>query len=1143
MTTFPHRLSSGFQYLCSSSEAALGYFTLKDLTERGKFVFGYLSIAASQDTSFAVMDIFRQLDRSGTGKVHAEDFVVGIVRHLLTLSSSSKRVDDLALEMWQQLAPTGVTASILSALEDTKDESSIPQKLQRCPLFCANLLAIKYRIEANLMQNNRGLTKMALSNIITASLEEVVAEILLHFHISTTRLGELLAEDAMYGSLGGVGLGADQHVQERLKAVSAAKQRLQSLPVVWYPLNRGTGGMNSAPPPTAMSAALNFPADMTPSMKRQSMLALGLASSGQPIKGLLAHDGDEDDDDERNGGSGGAMSSRQKRQSVSFRQSISGGIGAQGSVRGPGETTTRRETLGSFIDYLAQMGVPTDGDAAEAALDQLDSTQMFLLQTAYKSLDSFFALMSQDAETGLMHSASSTISSASAASLSIPCGARPNDVKYRLAGLKTLVCGDVEDTSMSVDDLVSPAGPYGPSYLNRQRTRALADSVLPFASENPASLQKAVDEKLIKGHHLTNIEGELAQALCESQDELRRTRMRLEIVGLVQAHVASQVQSAAALSPLDAALPMHSEDSRGRDDEQLPEQSGSLTRSQSESPCSWKRNDSTAGRLFEQIEGTKDEAAWGRTPSSETKGSSRDPMDCHRGHITATPLSASISSGPYFVKSTDPPPSFDDILGELSGVRALLASRGQSSTALGHLLATPSAIVPLHGDKTIGPTLKNLEELADKLSETLQRVQVSEESQTEFARALREAEENEAQLVSFIQTNEGDKTKHMSTEIELQMSREELKRLQVENINAKVWSRALDHCQIQLKEKDNDLKKRGREIAELRQKLEGGDNQVQQLEENFKLKTQLESLNHDKDRVDKENRRLEKGFKNANEKLSGKLHEVHKLQKLLHASEDELEESKAQIQRLFRTIVDMKTQTAQMEELRRRLELLKGQVEEKDKELSSTRGVVELANALKRETTLNDEHIFKLEDDLSELRIQVDLAEPLRKNFEDERNKLRQASKEINELKTAKHELLFQLHDLKQVEERNAQLTLDLQEFKAKVDKLPGLVGDVAKLRASSRASVHALKEQDKLFEQVKRERGRLEKENERLKLDLDRCKNCEILLKEKEEELVTIYIPVRLFITHAFLPSLSHSFLINTLLSNSVRCTHMIYS
>lgn len=311
--SYPHRISACFQFLDADN---LGYFTLRDLTERGKFVFSSLSIPPSQDTSFAVMDIFRTFDRSGTGRVHAEEFVVGIAQHVLRLSADAKLMDDVAAELMQQLSPQGITSSIVSALDDPASKL-----LSRCPLFCANMLALKYRVSANLQSAHpRGVSREKLARLLSESMDEVVAEAQTHFHLPASRLADLLADDFSYPAPHGAPSAAELH----LKAVAAAAKRLGPHAVVWAP-----EGKAAATPSTRRSVYLS---------------ASGLASRPEE------DDGSDDDESERAGGASAA----QRRGTL------------------PG---MRRGSVDTLVGYLAELGLP-DGPGSEEAFESLDHDQV-----------------------------------------------------------------------------------------------------------------------------------------------------------------------------------------------------------------------------------------------------------------------------------------------------------------------------------------------------------------------------------------------------------------------------------------------------------------------------------------------------------------------------------------------------------------------------------------------------------------------------------------------------------------------------------------------------------------------------------------------------------------------------------------------
>ena len=63
---FPQRLQSCFQYL---DQEQLGFYSLRDLTERGDDVFRLLGVPLADHSVFAVMDTFRRIDVDGSGRI------------------------------------------------------------------------------------------------------------------------------------------------------------------------------------------------------------------------------------------------------------------------------------------------------------------------------------------------------------------------------------------------------------------------------------------------------------------------------------------------------------------------------------------------------------------------------------------------------------------------------------------------------------------------------------------------------------------------------------------------------------------------------------------------------------------------------------------------------------------------------------------------------------------------------------------------------------------------------------------------------------------------------------------------------------------------------------------------------------------
>lgn len=115
---YGQRVQIAFNYLVLDDRC---FFTLKDLAERGKTVFNFLSIPG-HDNSFAIMDSFRQFDRGG-GVVFLQDFGAGVVERLYQFHNNNSLLKNIARE----LAPSGrrSVSEVLSCLDDLRQLSTV----------------------------------------------------------------------------------------------------------------------------------------------------------------------------------------------------------------------------------------------------------------------------------------------------------------------------------------------------------------------------------------------------------------------------------------------------------------------------------------------------------------------------------------------------------------------------------------------------------------------------------------------------------------------------------------------------------------------------------------------------------------------------------------------------------------------------------------------------------------------------------------------------------------------------------------------------------------------------------------------------------------------------------------------------------
>lgn len=74
--------------------------------------------------------------------------------------------------------------------------------------------------------------------------------------------------------------------------------------------------------------------------------------------------------------------------------------------------------------------------------------------------------------------------------------------------------------------------------------------------------------------------------------------------------------------------------------------------------------------------------------------------------------------------------------------------------------------------------------------------------------------------------------------------------------------------------------------------------------------------------------------------------------------------------------------------------------------------------------------------------------------------------------------------------------------YKNKVEKIPALVSEVARLRGSSRATSKALDDQDKQLNEYKKSSATFDRENSRLKADLRRHVDNEVKYQDAQEHM-----------------------------------------
>jgi hypothetical protein len=224
-TSYALRVKSSFRYLCGADAS---HFTLRDFADKGKLVIPYLCINLSNsETNFAIMDIFRRFDKSATGKIFIDDFVVGIIVCLNRCNTDETFLKPIV----QELMPSGACmAGALHALLSTENQQSIQRNTLYHQYFSAIDHIVKQQFDLylmkekeNILSGNAGavmpwavdlfslsVDESVFAKILKDSIQSAVCELQEQFHTPWMRIRSALADHGNMtneNSFASVGLG------------------------------------------------------------------------------------------------------------------------------------------------------------------------------------------------------------------------------------------------------------------------------------------------------------------------------------------------------------------------------------------------------------------------------------------------------------------------------------------------------------------------------------------------------------------------------------------------------------------------------------------------------------------------------------------------------------------------------------------------------------------------------------------------------------------------------------------------------------------------------------------------------------------------------------------------------------------------
>ena len=496
--------------------------------------------------------------------------------------------------------------------------------------------------------------------------------------------------------------------------------------------------------------------------------------------------------------------------------------------------------------------------------------------------------------------------------------------------------------------------------------------------------------------------------------------------------------------------------------------------------------------------------------------------------------------------------TYEEILKELSMLGASLSERSSSSFALGLLLDRPIVMVedvpkaPAGGDQQaisaiIESTETIIKEVADEFSKCLEgsskkeslllELQIKEEALMEYRTRLEQID---------IERNE-----FLALNVELQILREKMQKFSKEESQARILeqrnaelSKRVAYLEDQVAyftEVDKKYKEKlghpSQEPQPHPQQSQSGKSpakssgavsasaaaassssalgekvsseEATKLKEANQLLAQTNSeLQQQNEQLSKEIQRLKTTINLSEQRVKSILQDSMVLHQNIQLLEEENMNSKATITKLLREVEDMKNLRQYKEETERKLFEMQKEIMKNDIEMAESRENNVLINKYHSDLITAERTIEALEQKLAEYSVELEKGKIASNQLENYRETMKLKLQEIRDMSLQMHQLETQLKDVPYLNARFKEVTTELSEYKMKVDKIPGLLAEIARLRGSSRASIKSLMEQDKLISTMKHRLKLLEKDNTLLKHENQALLEMEMKLKDANQEV-----------------------------------------
>lgn len=1080
MISFAQRVAMSFAYL---DLAQIGSFSLKDLAERGRFVFSYLHLPGP-DSSFAIMDAFRQFDR-GTGAVGIDEFGAGVVERIYQVCNNSHILRGIAKEV----IPGG-KRSLADVLQCVTDVSTRPSSLQAVLGCHADSLIQEIKQTANSGTVNDSISTSRFVEIIQRVLERACAETCVSLHLSI-RTRHRLQDESLTGYhylIGDHGLPADLRNSELSRycwVIEAPDSNAD---------DTHTEDDNEEPETETQLASSASAAVAT---------SESVQMNGEP---LLSEVSPEE-------------AIRLDNVQIYLLRDATEAIARFMSLRHATDNAREAALSVSALSKwppLSAVSIPsgTSESLMQCLLDAQDRLRRAEIrlqvherlqdETAAKVAASDTALHTTDTATDsralISPSSSSPSSSSSVVSHSDEYSdsySDDDDNEEHLDDDKNDMLSDEGTRRVEIENNVPFTGggsskKKAKSKRSHRQKKSKGMSGAGNRSSDDLSLFSSDDDINTNNNH---IKEEADEDDVSSQDAERNNNSKTNADQDEDRDSVSSDGSSADLSTDNSRENMSPRvlaavNSEGHTvpSSLLPVQPPSVSFEDVMSSIEelhgligyTARADCVMGALLEQ-----NCAIVPMLSRSEMDASSDDTDSAE--HAKASPTRGLFSLFPA-LDSLEAPIS--DPSTHLSPLRT-----APQQTVSGAMPKAPLVDAAGQPVKRL-PNIALVERTLSKLKIGLTDRRQSENSQDAIQLKYSMATEKLAEYSLQIEQMRKERDEAVSLAVEVQVLREKNFRLTAEeqaifNLQQKnsELNKTVSELTRSLKDTtDMYLKHHHEENARSANRPSGGNSNVDtatgdsQSKAVHKLNVQLQELIAQRDKLIKDNQRVALAAKQSDQRMKAVLQDHISLRQKLNKAEDDLMASKTVISNLLGEIDHERNLRSDRDMLvKKSQELHMEVVELRGVVLESKDAVVQLIKA-KEDITRAEDQISLLEERLADITKQAELSNIGQDQLDNLRAVVAEKSKENRELVLQCRALERRLQELQGLETRHSDVLDELNDYKFKVDQIPPLLAELARLKGSYRAMTRTMHEQDKMLSAARARATELEAENARLK-------------------------------------------------------------